>query len=104
MAGCICVEVINHRSGHDALDDFAADFGQAFLASEVHKAERVLIEPQLIKQSGVEVAEVDRVLSGFETDVVGGPVHGAAFKAAARYPHGKASVVMVAPVAFFGFG
>ena len=45
------------------LDHFAADLGQPLFAPLVQVAQRVLIQPELVQDRGVDVAEVD---AGFD--------------------------------------
>src|SRR5262245_30084662 len=86
-------------ASYNLLDHLPVDRRQPFLAPQVQVAEPVLVEPQLLQDGGVNVAEVVPVLDGVQADGVGGPDHLAALDAAAREPHGEAEVVVIAAVA-----
>src|SRR5207247_8997123 len=57
------------------------------------------VESQLAQHGGVDVGDVVAVLHGVEADLVSGPVHDAAFDAAAGQPGAEALGMMVAAVA-----
>src|SRR5215472_18861919 len=86
------------------LDDFAPHFCQPFLAPEIHIAESVLVETHLVDQSGMQVAEVDRLLDGFESDRIRCAVDSSPTETAACDPHGETGIVVVAAFALFRFG
>ena len=49
-------------STNDLFHDLAAHFSQALFAPQIQIAQRVLIEPHLVQQRGMQIAEVDRLL------------------------------------------
>ena len=56
------------------------------------------IQPQLLQDGGMNVGDVVTVFDRMEPDFIGGPVHDAAFDAAARHPHAKSVNMVIAPV------
>ena len=52
-----------------------------------------------MQNGGVQIVEMDAVVDGFESEIVGGAVDVAAFDAAAGHPHGETVVVVVAAFA-----
>src|SRR5215471_20046416 len=52
----------------------------------------------------VDITEVDRVDCGAQTDLIGRANHLASFDSAARHPHRKAEVMMIAALAALRFG
>ena len=88
----------------DLADDLAFDKRQPFVPTEVWVGQLVLIEPQLMQDRGVDIAEVIGALDGSQADVIGSSDHLTTFHATAGHPHRESQVVMVATLAGFGFG
>src|SRR5690349_19436986 len=88
----------------DFRDDLAANFGEPLPAPLVHEAERVLVQPELIQDGRVDVAEVVRLLGSAQADRVRCSDYLPAFDPATRHPHAEAEVVMVAPFVALRFG
>ena len=86
--------------GEDFVDDVALDVGEAEVAAGVAVGEFFVIETEEMEDGGVEVVDVDAVLGGLESEVVGGAVDVAAFDAPACQPHGESVVIVVATVDF----
>src|SRR5207302_9701157 len=86
----------------DVFDNFAADVGEAKIAAGVAIGKLVVIEAKQVKHRRVQVVNVDRVFFGAETKFIDRAVNRAAFKTAARQPHGESIMVMIASFAFAG--
>src|SRR5437763_522581 len=88
----------------DLPHDLALDEGQPLVTPQVRVGQPVLVEPELVEDGRVDVAEVVRALDGPQADGVGGADDPATSDAAAGQPHGEAEVVMVATPARLGLG
>lgn len=62
-------------------------------------SELVLVEPKLVQDRCVDVAEMVALLDRMQSDVIGGTDDPAPFHTAACHPHRKTEVVMVAAFA-----
>src|SRR5687767_14890924 len=80
----------------DFMDYFAADVGEAEVAAGVAVGEFLVVEAEEVENGRVQVVDMDGILGGFETELVGGAVDGAAFDAAAGEPNGKAVGIVIA--------
>ena len=74
----------------------AVDIRKAEIAAGVVVGETLVVEPELMKQRGVEIVDVHRFLDGTEAEFVGGAVDVAALHSAAGEPGGEAEMVVVA--------
>ncbi len=83
----------------DLLDHMSVDICQAAVDAVVVEAQFLVIQPEQVQRGGVQVVAVGGILGGFEAEVVGAAVGGAAFDAAAREPCGECSGVVVAAFA-----
>ena len=88
----------------DLLDHLPFDESQPLVPPEVRVCELVLVEPQLMKDRRVNVAEMVATFDRVQTDCVGGADDRAPLDAAAGHPHGEAQVVVVAALTRFGLG
>ena len=71
---------------------------QTEISAGVAIGQSFVIEAHQMQNRGMDVMHVDRVLDGTEAEFVGGPMDVAPTYAAARHPHRKAIVVVVAAV------
>ena len=62
------------NSGQDSLDHLPMHVGQAEVAAGVVEGELLVVEAEQVKDRGLEVVDVDRVLGDVEAQVVGGAV------------------------------
>ena len=86
-------------TSNDILDHLALDEGQPLIASEMRIGQPVLVQPELVQDRRVQVAEVIRLLDRPQADRVGCADDLASLDAAAGHPHREADVVVVAPLA-----
>ena len=63
-----------------------------------------MVEPHEVQDRRVKIVNVNFVLDGFVSELVGGSVNRSAFHASAGHPHGEAVVVVVPPVDLAGVG
>src|SRR5262249_57178782 len=85
------------RSGGDQLPDhLPLDEGQALVAPQVRIGQPALVQPELVQDRRVDVAEVVWLLDRAEADRVGGPDDPAPPDAAAGHPHREAAALGVA--------
>src|SRR5215467_14378762 len=89
---------------HNSSDDLTLDLRQPFATPLVQIRERILIEAELVKDRGVDIAQMMGVLDGSQTDLVRGPRDRAAANAASGHPHAESGVVVVAALATLCFG
>src|SRR5205807_10571404 len=68
------------------------------------KGELLVVKTEECQNGGVQVMHMNFVLGGLKSEFVGRAVDAAAAHAAARQPHRKTVVVMVASVDFAGVG
>src|ERR1051326_2382867 len=93
------------RSASNNLTDHVPEYlGQTFLATLMQIAQGLLIQPELMQDGGVYVAEMMWIHRRPQPDIIGGSHHLAAFDPAARHPHAKSEVVMIASLAALRFG
>src|ERR1041385_2354993 len=64
--------------------------------------QEAMINPQAMQDSGVDVADVDRVFHNVVTEIVRFAMHHTALNAAARHPHRETTRMVVAPIIIFG--
>jgi len=86
----------------DFVDDFSFDERQPFVAAQVRVGQLVLIESELVQDSGVNVAEMVAILDRTEADGIGRTHDRASLDAAAGQEHSEAEVVMVPAFAALG--
>ena len=87
------------RSGDDVFDDFGGvDTGELLVEAEEGESEAVVVDAQLMKNSGVEVADGDFVFDDVVGVFVRLAVGDAAFDAATGHPGGEAAGVVIASV------
>src|SRR5438132_9539503 len=84
---------------HDLLHYVSVNFREPFFTALMQIAKRILIQPELIEDGGMNVAQVAGIFDSVQADGIGRAHHLAAFNATAGQPHGKAQVVMVAAFA-----
>jgi hypothetical protein len=65
----------------------------------MHITQRILVESQLIKDGGVQVAEVDRILDRLQSNAISRAIDRAAFESTAGDPHGEPGIVMIESLA-----
>ena len=82
--------------------DVAENVGEAEIAARVAVGEFLVVEAHQVQNRCVQVVYVYGLFNSFEAEFVGCAVHVAATNAAAREPHGKAVVVVVAAVDLAG--
>jgi hypothetical protein len=80
------------------VDDAAFDVGQAEVATAVRVGQLFVVEAELVQDGGVQVVDVNFVLNGRESKVVGCAVNRATFDAASGYPHREPVRVVVSTV------
>src|SRR5687768_9250587 len=71
------------RSGDDLLHEFTLDVGKAIVAAAVTICQALMVQPQLVQYSRVEVMDVHRLIHGLEAEIVSRPVDVAFFESAA---------------------
>ena len=71
------------------------DPGDLFVQSPVGIDEAVVVDAQLMKNGGIEVADMDRVLGHAPAVVIGLPVGDASLDPAAGHPDGEGPSVMI---------
>src|SRR5262249_27270988 len=86
---------------HDLPDHLPLHERQPLVPPEVRIRQLVLVQPELVEDRRVQVAEVIRLLDGAEADGVGGADGLPPLDAAAGHPHREADVVVVAAPAGF---
>lgn len=80
------------------------DAGELLVEALIFEGELVVVDSELVKDGGVEVADVDGVLGDVVAEVVGLAIDFATFDAAASHPHGEGARVVIAAVVCFGEG
>jgi hypothetical protein len=63
-------------------------------------SELVVIDPKAVKNCGVEISNVNRILDNVVTVIIGLTIGNSGTHAPARHPGGEAARVMIAPVIF----
>src|SRR6516225_3255589 len=84
--------------------DPSVHVGQAEIAAGVAIGEALVIEAQEPEDSGVQIVNVDGMLDGTETEIVGGAMNLASLDAAAGQPHAETIVIVVAAIDAAGIG
>src|SRR5688572_5544129 len=62
------------------------------------EGETLMIDAELVEESGVKVVHADGFIGDVVSEIVGRSIHGAAFEAAAGNPHREAARMVVAPI------
>ena len=83
-------------SGNDVVKDFSMHVGEPEVAAGVAVGEALVVEAEQVQDRGVQVVHARGVLDGFEAELVGGAIDGAAADSAAGHPHGEAVRVVIA--------
>jgi hypothetical protein len=73
---------------------------EAEIAARMAEREFLMIEPEEMKDRGMEVMDVHLVFHGGEAKLIGCAMHVSTFGASARKPCCKTMVVMVPPIYF----
>src|SRR2546423_1522012 len=81
------------------LDHLALDEGQPLITSEVRIGEPLLVQPELVQNRRVQIAEVTGLFDCPETDRVGCSDDLASLDASTGQPHREADVVVITPLA-----
>lgn len=87
------------RLCQDFADHPSMDISQAEIPTSMFVSEFFVIQSQLVKDGCMQVVEMDLVLDGIVTIIIGGTVTDARFDASARKPHGKAMGIMIPAIA-----
>src|SRR2546428_3523516 len=74
-------------SGQNCLHHLPVDIGQTKVAPGVAISEFFVVEAEQMKNRGVQVMNVNRVLHRLETEFVGGAMHAPSSDAASSHPH-----------------
>src|SRR6266478_4650146 len=80
----------------DLLDYFSLDERESFPSAQMRERQFFLVEPKLMQDRRVDVADVVRALDGSQSDVVGRPDRLTALDPAAGEPHREAEVMVIA--------
>ena len=72
------------------------DVGQAIIAAGVSVSQFRMIKAHQMQNRGMKVVDVDWILDGSVSKIVGGSINGAAFYASASEPDGESPVIMIA--------
>jgi len=91
-------------SGDQLINHPPAQICQTEIPPGITVCEFLVIEPEHLQNRGVQIMNVNRILAGFESKIIGCAVNIAAFNAAAGHPHGKAAMVVIAAADFAGVG
>src|SRR5690606_15788691 len=84
--------------GNDIVDHAAGDVGQAEISAAVAVGEPLVVDAQQVQNRRVQVVDVNFILHGEITVLVGGPVLDARLHAAAGEPHREAFGIVVAAI------
>jgi len=82
---------------NDLLDHSALQFRKTLFAPLMQVGERILVKSQLMQDSGVDVAEVTRLINRTQSNGIRSADHLTALDTAARHPHRESKIIMVAP-------
>ena len=82
---------------HDVVDYFAADIGQAEIATLEAISQSRVVEAQQIQNRGLQIMRMDRLFDGGPAEFVGGAVGNATFEPAAGHEHRIRKRTMIAP-------
>ncbi len=80
------------------------DIGETEIPAGVPECERLMVETEEVKERGMEVMDMHRVLGSGESKFIGAAIDGSAFDPATGKPHGEAVIVVVATVLLTGVG
>jgi len=83
------------------VDDFSVDVGEPEVAACVLEGQLLVIEPELMKQRGMEIMNMNSATYASEAELVRLAVRVAGLKAATCNPNGKAIWVMIAASSVF---
>ena len=72
-------------SSDDLFHDVAVDVGEAEITAGVAVGEAFVVDAEEVEHGGVEVVDAHAVFNGFEPEIVGGAVNGAAFETEVRF-------------------
>src|SRR5262249_55971891 len=86
-------------SANELFDQAATILGEPFVSAIVWISQLEMIESHDVKNSGMEVMDMNSVVARIKTDLVGRANDLTAGNAAAGHPHGEAVRVVVPPVA-----
>jgi hypothetical protein len=78
--------------------------GQAEVSTRMFVGKFLVIQTQLVQDGGMQVVEMNFVLDGIITIIIGGTVTDAGFNAPTRKPHCKAMRIMIPAIATLGCG
>ena len=101
-AGTWLLLLCGNDSGEDVGHDVAVDVGEAVIASEVPPGQAFVIEAEKVEDCCMEVVEVDLSGDRTEPELIGFPVHDAAFDSASGHPGAEAFGLMFAAMFFDG--
>ena len=76
------------------------DIGEAEIAARSAEGELLVVETEQPHDRRVQIVDVNFVLGGGKTELVGRTMNVAALHSAARHPHGEAVMIVIAPVDF----
>ena len=92
------------RSGEDVVEDVAVDIGEANVAAGVAVGEELVVDAELVEDSGPEVVDGGDLVDGMVAVFVGGAADAASADAASGQPEGETEGVVVASVGALGEG
>ena len=76
-----------NRSGDDFFHNAAMNIGQPKISAAVPECKLLVIQPQKVEQSRVQVMDVDFVFHGGKSKVIGGSVSHSTASSPASKPH-----------------
>ena len=85
----------------DVVYDFAMDVGEPEVAACVFERQLLVIEPELMKQRGMEIMNMNSATDASEAELVRLAVRVAGLEAATSNPNGKAKWVVIAASSIF---
>ena len=74
------------------------DVGESEIAAGVSVGELQVVEPEQVQDGGVQVVDVDLVLSGVVAELIGRPISDSRLGSSAGQPHGESIGVVVTAV------
>ena len=78
----------------------AMDIGEAEVATLAAEGEAFVVDPELVKNGGVEIVDVNFILGGVIAEVIGGTVGKAGLHSSTGHPHCEAVRVMITAPGF----
>ncbi len=87
------------RLREDLINDMPMHIGEAAVDAVVVGAEFFVIEAEQVQGGGVQIVAVGGILGGFEAEVVGAAVGGAALNPATGHPGGEGTGIVIAAFA-----